>query len=276
MVLNLRGICIDFSQPKVMGILNLTHDSFYDESRVNTKQLLKERADRMVEAGVDILDVGGMSSRPGAEVIPLEEELNRLRWGLDLLCASYPGIPISVDTLRAEVVAALFEYPIHLINDISGGSYSVNMWDVCAKNNLGYVLMHMKGLPENMQENARYSDASVEVLAYLRDRAEAARQRGLTNLIVDPGFGFGKTISHNFQLLRQLSVFQMLDCPVMVGISRKSMIYKTLDTGPEYGLNGTTALHMIALQNGANVLRVHDVREAKEAVRLFAAYRAES
>ena len=262
---------LSFDKPLIMGILNITPDSFYDESRASLSNL-KEKVEFMIDQGVDIIDIGGMSSRPGAEEISTEEELTRLIPALKFLRKEYPSIIISVDTYRSEVVKSASQVGVDIINDISAGTKDHNMFETVAELGLIYVLMHMKGSPKTMQENTDYSDIIIDILSYLRDRISVAKLAGLNDIIVDPGFGFGKSLADNYKILKSLESFGIFDLPILVGLSRKSMIHRLLNITPTEALNGSTALHMLALLNGANILRVHDVKEASEARLLYETY----
>ena len=269
MTLNCRGQLLDLSTPIVMGILNITQDSFYDGGKYTSESAMLAQISKMIDEGADIIDIGAMSSKPGSELIPVEDEIKKLNSALDLITEHFPDILVSIDTIRSQTIKALLDYPIHIVNDISGGNYDPNIIPVCISESMPYVMMHMQGMPIDMQDNPVYDNVSLELLIDLRNRVTEARNQGLNDIIVDLGFGFGKTINHNFELLNNLSSFKMLECPILVGISRKSMIYKLLDIGPDTALNGTTALHMVALQKGAKILRVHDVKEAKEVIKLY-------
>ena len=267
--LELNGKLLSFERPKVMGIINLTPDSFYKESRVDNEETLTFRINEFANQGVDIFDVGGYSSRPGAEDISAEEEYSRLSRGLDQIRKILPDAIISVDTFRAEVALRCIEnYGVDIINDIGGGILDPDMWEIVREKNVAYVLMHMRGTPSTMQSLVDYEDVSSEVLSDLAAKVGSLRQKGVANIIVDPGFGFAKTVEQNYQLLQDLYMFHELNAPVLAGLSRKSMIYRPLGLGPEDVANGTTVLNTIALMNGADILRVHDVKLAVEAVRL--------
>jgi dihydropteroate synthase len=268
--INLRGQLLDLSVPRIMGIVNLSSDSFYSGSRFSGAKDLLAGISLMVAEGVDIIDVGAVSSRPGAEQIPEAEELKRLIPAMETIREHYPELPVSLDTSRSAVAAAIIErFGIEMINDITSGDGDPAMYDLVAGIGLPYILMHMQGNPATMQIEPRYGDVTDEVLRYLAEKVYRLRNLGVNDLLIDPGFGFGKTGEHNFSLLQNLDVFRSLELPIVVGLSRKSMIYKTLGTGPENALNGTSALHMAALMKGASILRVHDVKEAVEVVSLF-------
>lgn len=267
-------ICInnkiyDFESPKVMGIINVTPDSFFSGSRTPDLSSLSERLKKMLQSEPDFFDIGGYSSRPGAADISPEEEWDRLAPGLELLRKLSSSTPISVDTFRASVARKSVEnFGVEIINDISGGTLDDEMWHTVADLKCAYVLMHMRGNPETMSSLTDYEDVTAEVLEDLAFKLAELRQLGIANVIIDPGFGFAKTVEQNFRLLRDLEVFRSLGCPLLAGLSRKSMIWKTLGTTPSEALNGTTALNAIALQKGADILRVHDVAEARECVTL--------
>lgn len=268
-VINCRGKLLDTATPRVMGILNLTGDSFYEGSRIENQSELLRAAETMLSEGASILDVGAMSSRPGALMPEESAELEKIKWGVQILMQNFPDAIVSVDTLRSSVARAGLEAGASIINDISGGDYDPHMMTAVAAYGAPFILMHMKGLPENMQQKAAYDDVVLEVMRYFSRKIHAARSAGIRDIILDPGFGFGKTADHNFEILRQFEVFGIWDLPVLAGISRKSMIWKTLGTDPAGALNGSTALHMVALQKGARILRVHDVREAMECISLY-------
>ena len=271
--LNCRGKLIDLSVPKVMGILNVTPDSFYDGGRYTTGDTIKARADRLFSEGADIIDVGAYSSRPGASEVTPEEEKQRLRTALDYVRKQYPDAIISVDTFRAEVAEmAITEYETDIVNDISAGRADPLMLETIARHSVPYIMMHMQGTPATMQANPVYENVVKEIMAFFAERLHQTSSFGIKDIIIDPGFGFGKTVQHNFRLLNGLSAFAVFELPIMAGLSRKSMIHKTLGITPEESLNGTTVLNTLALVNGANLLRAHDVKEAREAVRLFIEY----
>ena len=258
-----------FDQPLVMGIVNLTPDSFYSGSRELDPNKVVEKVTYMVENQVDILDLGAMSSRPGAEVIGVGEELERLMPSFELIKNTFPNLLISIDTVHSEVADACLSDGADMINDISASLIDKDLISVVIKHSAYYCLMHMQNLPENMQIKPKYTDVTLEVLTFLKNESNKLKIKGLNKIIVDPGFGFGKSISDNYQLLKDLEVFKILGLPVLAGLSRKSMIYKPLGITPDETLSATTALHLLALQNGANILRVHDVKEARQAVELY-------
>lgn len=251
-----------------MGILNVTPDSFYAGSRVQEEEQLLLLAQQMVKDGADILDIGGYSTRPGAEDISPAQEIKRVVSAIKFIKQALPNTLISIDTFRSSVATKAIEAGASLINDVSGGNLDPLMFETVAALKVPYILMHMRGTPQTMKSLAQYANVVTEVYQELRAKLSQLHQLGVTDVIIDPGFGFAKTIEHNFSLLKNLSYFQALGQPVLAGLSRKSMIYKTLDITPENALNGTTALHMIALHQGASLLRVHDVKAAKECVLL--------
>lgn len=267
--LNCRGTLLDLIDPVVMGIVNATSDSFYADSRVRFLDNTVEKVAQMIVDGAAIIDVGGMSTRPGSAPIGPDEEINRLMPVIRVLRTTFPEQIISIDTVWSVVARWALEQGVHMINDISAWSMDPGMPKVIAEYQVPYVLMHMKGTPETMQREARYHDLLTEVLDFLITKLGILVGKGITDVIVDPGFGFAKTAGHNFELLQNLHVLQILERPVMVGLSRKSTIQKTLGVDAEQALNGTTALHMVALEQGAQILRVHDVREAMECITLF-------
>ncbi|RPI43297.1 MAG: dihydropteroate synthase [Bacteroidetes bacterium] len=268
--LNLGGRILDLGTPCVMGIINVTPDSFYGESRMAEPGTAVRAAREMLMQGASILDVGAMSSRPGAGFISEAEELDRLMPVLEALKSEVPGAPISVDTWRSGVAReAGRRFGIHMINDISSGDMDPEMYATVASLGVPYVMMHKQGDPSSMQDNPEYRDVVDDLIRYFADRVFTLRKLGVRDIIIDPGFGFGKTLEHNYQLLHELSAFRMMELPLMVGISRKSMICQVLKVKPENALNGTTAAHMAALLHGASILRVHDVGAAVETVRIF-------
>jgi len=268
--INAGGRLLDLEIPKVMGIINITPDSFYKESRYSTDEEILVTAARMLEDGADILDIGGYSSRPGAKDISVDEESNRVLKAVKLINRKFPEAIISVDTFRADIAReAVVGCGASIINDISGGDSDDRMFLVVETLNVPYILMHMKGDPRTMQNKPVYEDIVADILKWFGDRIFKLKSAGLKDIIIDPGFGFGKTIDHNFELLRRLGDFSIAGLPVLVGISRKSMIWKTLDISVDEALNGTTTLNAIAIFNGADILRVHDVREAVQTVNLI-------
>ena len=268
--INAGGRLLDLEIPKVMGIINITPDSFYKGSRYIKDEEILGTATKMLEDGADILDIGGYSSRPGAGNISMEEEWSRVLKAAKLINRELPDAIISIDTFRADIAReAVLECGAHIINDISGGDADSKMFSIVEKLNVPYILMHMKGDPRTMQNNPVYEDIVADILKWFGERIFKLKSAGLNDIIIDPGFGFGKTINHNFELLRRLGDFSIAGLPVLVGISRNSMIWKTLDISVDEALNGTTALNAIAIFNGADILRVHDVKEAVQTVRLI-------
>ena len=260
---------MDLSQPQVMGILNVTPDSFYAGSRAETEKDIIHRLHQIVDEGASIVDIGAYSSRPNAEHIDAEEEMNRLRTGLRLIQAHCPEAVVSVDTFRADVAKmCVEEYGAAIINDISAGNMDEQMFTTISRLGVPYIIMHMKGTPQNMQANPHYDHLLKEIFYYFSEKVQKLRDLGAKDIIIDPGFGFGKTLEHNYELMNHLEEFKLFELPILVGVSRKSMIYKLLETTPEEALNGTTVLNTIALQKGANILRVHDVKASVEAVKI--------
>lgn len=267
--LNLRGKLYSLCEPKIMGILNVTPDSFYAESRTSDEEHIAARVQQLMDDGADMIDIGGYSSRPGADDVSPEEEMNRLRRGLRVVRRLYPEVPISVDTFRADVARMCVEEEgADIINDISGGMMDRQMFRTVARLGVPYILMHMQGTPDTMQQAPHYDNLRREVMLYFAERIDRLCQMGAKDIIVDPGFGFGKTLEHNYELFHHLDDFNLFNLPLLVGISRKSMIYKLLDGTPQTSLNGTTVLNTIALMKGAHILRVHDVKEVVEAKRI--------
>lgn len=267
--LNCKGRLIDLTTPKVMGIINITPDSFYDGGRLKTDQEILEKAENMLAEGAVFLDVGGYSSRSGAENISVEEELKRVLPVLELILKKFPEAILSVDTFRSEVAQKSVDCGGSVINDISAGFLDEKMLETVARLQVPFVMMHMRGTPETMQQLTDYENVVTEVIQYFSQRIALAQKLGINDLILDPGFGFAKTVAQNFELLKKVELLQNFNLPVLVGLSRKSMIYKTLHTSPDHALNGTTALNTVALMKGVSILRVHDVKEAVECVRLI-------
>ena len=268
--LNLRGRLLDLQEPRIMGILNITPDSFYAGSRTESEADITQRLHTLMEQGAEMIDIGAYSSRPGADDVSEEEETERLRRGLRIVRKLYPDVPVSVDTFRANVARmAVEEEGADIINDISGGEMDRQMFRTMARMGVPYILMHMQGTPQDMQQAPQYDNVRREVLLYLAERIDRLHQMGVCDVVADPGFGFGKTLQHNYELMEHLNDFAELDCPLLVGVSRKSMVYKLLGGTPLTALNGTTVLHTVALLKGADILRVHDVAEAVEAKRIY-------
>jgi dihydropteroate synthase len=266
--LNLKGRVLDLSSSQVMGILNLTPDSFYGNSRVSSIDAALKRAEQCLEEGASFIDIGAYSSRPGADEVTQEEELQRILPAVTEISKRFPEAYLSIDTFRAKVAKESIEAGGHVINDISGGELDEEMFETAARLNVPYILMHMKGDPKTMQKNPVYENIGLEVVDYFAEKVTKLKQLGVHDIILDPGFGFAKTVSHNYQLLDQMGHLDLFGLPVLVGFSRKSMIYKLLGTTPEEALNGTTVLNTLALQKGASILRVHDVRAAAECIKL--------
>ena len=267
--LNCNGRLLSLELPLVMGILNITPDSFYDGGQYNSVENALDRVAKFVEEGASIIDIGGMSSRPGAEIISKEKESQRVLPVIRKVRQAFPELIISIDTVHGEIAQKAIDEGASIINDISGGTIDNTIWEVAKKNNVPYILMHMQGTPRTMQLNPIYEDVALDILKYFRDKVFELRNLGIKDIILDPGFGFGKTVRQNYELLSRMSSFKILECPMMVGLSRKSMIYKLLNITPDEGMNGTTAAHMVALQNGARILRVHDVRQAIECINIY-------
>lgn len=269
--INVGGRLLDFRKPRVMGILNVTPDSFFADSRKQSERDIRDRAEQIVREGAAIIDVGAYSSRPGADDVSAKEEMERLRLGLSAVRNACPDAIVSVDTFRSDVARmCVEEYGVGIINDISGGEMDKDMFVTVAKLGVAYVLMHMQGTPQSMQDSPQYGNVALEVARYLAERVQRLRDLGQKDIILDPGFGFGKTLRHNYELLESLDYIKdMAQLPLLVGVSRKSMVYKPLGISPEEALNGTTALNTMALMKGADVLRVHDVKACAEAVELF-------
>ncbi len=274
LTINAGGKLIDLSRPQVMGILNVTPDSFYDNSRCPDAIAVAQRVEELVADGADMIDIGGYSSRPGCDDVCIDEEKRRLAIGLDAIHRISPNMIVSVDTFRAEVAQwSVEEYGAHIINDISGGEMDNKMYDTIARLQVPYVMMHMRGTPNTMMQEQylQYEDVTADVLQYFAAKIDRLSLMGINDIILDPGFGFSKTIDDNYRLMRHLDEFTRIGLPLLVGISRKSMIYKLLETTPAESLNGTTALNVLALMGGANILRVHDVKQAVEAVKIVTA-----
>ncbi len=270
MTINCLGKLIDMSTPKVMGILNVTPDSFYDGGKHNSLSKIEKQVRKMLTDGADIIDIGGYSSKPGASEVSLEEELHRVLPVVAFLTKNFKDIIISIDTFRSEVAKAALDKGAAIINDISAGTLdSPEMLKTIASYNVPYIMMHTRGTPQNMQNLTDYNHLLQEIVFYFSEKIAAARSLGIHDLIIDPGFGFAKTIDQNFELLYNLPLLKSLEAPILTGVSRKSMIYKTLNTSSQQALNGSTALHMFALEKGTQLLRVHDVLEAKQCVQLF-------
>lgn len=269
MTINCKGKLIDLSTPKVMGILNVTPDSFYDGGRYKDEASILNQVETMLSQGANFIDIGAYSSRPNAPFVSEDEEAKRLLPIIKLLVDTFPDIIISVDTFRSNIAKQSIAAGAALINDISAGHLDNNMLQTVADLGVPYIMMHMRGTPQTMQTLTNYDNLIKEITAYFAERINKARALGIIDMIVDPGFGFAKTVAQNFELLNKFELLELLDLPILAGISRKSMIYKTLDISQKEALNGTTALHMVSLQKGAKILRVHDVKEAMECVSLY-------
>ncbi len=269
--LNLRGALYSIDEPKVMGILNVTPDSFYDGGQYESLQRMRLRLEQMLLEGVDIIDIGAYSSRPGAQDVSSQEEIHRLCQALELIQSMEVDVPLSVDTFRSEVAHEVLErFSVSIINDISGGAADQAMYDVVAEYGAVYVLMHMRGTPQTMMQHTHYDNLMRDLLFYFSEKVNALKARGVKDIIIDPGFGFAKDLDQNYRLLSELELLEALELPLLVGVSRKSMIYKLLQVSPDEALNGTTVIQTMALSKGADILRVHDVKAAKEAIAIMA------
>jgi dihydropteroate synthase len=267
--LNCGGTLVSLERPLVMGILNLTPDSFYDGGIHKSNNDVISHVAKMLEEGADIIDIGAVSTKPGAKEIAIDEEKNKLIPILKIIKKKFPDTILSIDTYRSEIAKAAVDCGVHIINDISAGSFDKKMFKTISELQAPYVIMHIQGTPKNMQANPVYKNVVKEVMFFLSEKVEALKGLGVNDIIIDPGFGFGKMVEHNYELLNNLEYFRMFELPLMVGFSRKSMINKVLNTSPSEALNGTTVLNTIALTKGANILRVHDVKEAVETVKIF-------
>lgn len=275
--INVNGTLLDLSTPCVMGILNVTPDSFYAGSRMQTEEEIARRVEQILAEGAGIIDVGAYSSRPNADHVSVREEMERLRTGLSVLRRIKPDAVVSVDTFRADVARmCVEEYGVAIINDIAAGEMDKEMFRTVADLNVPYIMMHMQGTPQDMQLHPHYDDLLKEVFLYFARKVQQLRDLGVKDIVLDPGFGFGKTLAHNYELLSHLEEFRIFGLPLLVGVSRKSMIYRLLGITPQESLNGTTVLDTISLLKGADILRVHDVKEAVETVRIVEAMRKES
>jgi dihydropteroate synthase len=267
--IQIQGKIIDFHSPRIMGIVNLTDNSFFEGSRVNNDYALLKKVENMIEDGADFIDLGAASTKPGSKLSNSADELSKLIPAIEIIKNNFPEIYISIDTYHADVAKKAVAHGAHVINDISGGSFDPKMFETIGKLKVPYVLMHIQGKPENMQQNPQYDDVVKEVIFTLSQKVNRLYQAGVNDIIIDPGFGFGKTLEQNYQLLNALEQFQMFNLPVLVGLSRKSMVNKVLQTDADQALNGTTVLHTLALQKKANILRVHDVKEAKQVINIL-------
>ncbi|MBP6180765.1 dihydropteroate synthase [Flavobacterium sp.] len=269
MTINCKGQLIDLSTPKVMGILNVTPNSFFDGGKYKNENEILSRVEKMLVDGATFIDLGAYSSKPSAEFVSEEEEISRIVPVIDLILKSFPKTIISIDTFRSKVAKASIESGAAIINDIAAGNLDEKMFGIIAKYNVPYIMMHMRGNPQSMQTLTNYEDIVKEIVFYFSERIAKARSFGINDLIIDPGFGFAKTLEQNYEVFQKMELFKLLELPMLIGISRKSMIYKTLDSNAEQALNGTTVLNTLALTKGAKILRVHDVKEAMECVALF-------
>ncbi len=268
MTINLRGKLMNFSVPKIMGILNITPDSFYDGGRYTSQDKIKKQIEKMIISGADIIDVGGYSSRPGAKDISIQDELNRVIPTIEILKQKFPETIVSIDTFRSRVAREAIISGADIVNDISGGNLDPDMFETVSKHKVPYILMHMRGNPKNMMIKTDYENVTKDVCKYFSERIDKAKSFGINDIIIDPGFGFSKTTQQNYELFNNLEFFKEFQRPIIIGISRKSMIYKILNTTPEKALNGSSVLHTISLMKGANILRTHDVKEALECVKI--------
>ncbi len=272
--LNCRGQLLTISSPLVMGILNVTPDSFFDRGKFNEETNMLKHVEEMLREGASIIDIGAVSTRPGAKEISEEEEIQRLIPAVKLIHQHFPSAILSVDTYRSKIAEMSIENGAAIINDISAGTFDVNMFNTIARLQVPYIMMHMQGTPQTMQHNPAYKNVTLDIIRFFVKQLEQLRKLGIKDIIIDPGFGFGKTIENNYELLASLRSFEIIDCPLMVGVSRKAMINKVINTKSENALNGTTVVNTIALMNGANILRVHDVKEAMEAVKIVEQYKS--
>lgn len=269
MTINCNGKLIDLSSPKVMGILNVTPNSFFDGGRHSDEKEILKQVEKMLLEGATFIDIGGYSSKPSAEFVSEEEELQRILPVVQKVVQEFPEAIISIDTFRSKVAKETIENGAAIINDISAGNLDGKMLETIAQLQVPYIMMHMRGTPQTMQTLTQYENIVKDILFYFSEKVAYARSLGINDLIIDPGFGFAKTVEQNFEVLSKLELFQMVELPILAGVSRKSMIYKTLKTSAEFALNGTTSLNTISLLKGANILRVHDVKEAVECVKLY-------
>ncbi|KAB7531403.1 dihydropteroate synthase [Flagellimonas olearia] len=274
MTINCKGELIDLTVPKVMGILNLTPDSFFDGGTYKDESSILNQVDYMLNHGATFIDMGAYSSRPGAEHVNEDEELKRMLPVIELILKKFPDTLISVDTFRSKVASESLERGAAIINDISAGNLDEEMFKTVAQHQVPYIMMHLKGTPQSMQKEATYTDLIKDLRHYFSEKVQEATSQKINDIIIDPGFGFAKTTEQNYTLLNHLDLFKTFDLPLLIGLSRKSMIYKVLDSNPKEALNGTTSLHTIALLKGANILRAHDVKEAMECVKLVSALKA--
>ena len=271
MTINCKGKLVDLTSPKVMGILNLTPDSFFDGGKYKDEISILKQVEYMLEHGATFIDMGAYSSRPGADHVPEDEELQRMTPVIDLILKNFPDTLISIDTFRSKVAAESIEHGAAIINDIAAGNLDENMFATIAKHQVPYIMMHMKGTPQSMQKEAVYNNMINDLRFYFSEKIQETTSKKINDVIIDPGFGFAKTTAQNYTLLNHLDMFQTFGLPILIGLSRKSMIYKVLGSSPQEALNGTTALHTVALLKGANIIRAHDVKEASECIKLVEA-----
>lgn len=271
--LKIKNKPLTLDKPLVMGILNTTSDSFFDGGKYHTIESALRRCELMLNEGADIIDIGGQSTRPGAEIQSVDDELRKTVPFIEAIIKRFPDTLISIDTFRAAVAEQAVAAGAGIINDVSAGEDDADMLAIVSKTGVPYIAMHKKGMPKTMQDNPQYHDVCTEIINYFDDKLTLFNSKGIDNVVIDPGFGFGKTLEHNYKLLKHLDLFHALKCPVLVGVSRKSMVWKLLETDPQNALNGTSALHIIALMNSANILRVHDVKEAVECVTICSYFR---
>lgn len=272
LTLNCGGNLVDLSTPKVMGIVNITPDSFFANSRATNEKILIEQVGKQLKEGATFIDLGAMSTRPGSSEISEHEECERLLPALKSVVKEFPHAIISIDTYRSEIAKKAIDQGAHLINDISGGKFDAKMLPTIGALKIPYIMMHTLDKPEVMQQNPTYTDVVGEIIQFFSSQLQTLHQLGVKDIILDPGFGFGKTLTHNYTILKHFNEFNLLHCPLLAGVSRKGMIWKLLETTPEDALNGTTVAHTIALQNGASILRVHDVKPAMEAIKIVDFY----
>ena len=267
--INVSGRLIDLAEPHIMGILNITPDSFYSDSRKLTEESIRLQVRKIVDEGGQMIDLGAYSSRPGADEVSVSEEMERLKKGMKVLREEAPDMPVSIDTFRADVAKmCVEELGADIINDISGGELDCKMFSTVARLGVPYVLMHMKGTPQNMQQEAHYENLMKEIMLYFAEKVQRLRDLGQKDIILDPGYGFAKTIDHNYELLQHQEMLKIFELPILVGLSRKSMVYNLLESTPQQALNGTSVLHTLALLRGANILRVHDVKACAEVIKI--------
>ena len=274
MLININGSLVDFSTPVVMGILNITPDSFFEGSRYQKKDEICYRVEEIVRQGGKIVDVGGYSTRPGSKEVTENEEFDRVVFAMEVIHKNFSDIPVSIDTFRAKIaLTAVRDFGAAIINDISGGELDEKMFETVAALKVPYILMHMKGNPQTMQQNIHYVDFIPEIFLYFAEKVDQLKQLGVNDIMLDPGFGFAKTLEQNYELLANMNLFSQFGLPVLAGVSRKKMIWQLLDSSPDESLNGTSVLNTLALMQGANILRVHDVKEAVEVVKIYNEYK---